>query len=67
MLSSVLAQMQQLAQIPSTVSQKAAFTALSPRLSGDYQVQVAVHLALRQLRSFTQDVFRSLRHIAASN
>uniref|UniRef100_A0A673MW85 Uncharacterized protein n=1 Tax=Sinocyclocheilus rhinocerous TaxID=307959 RepID=A0A673MW85_9TELE len=45
---------------------KAAFPALSPRLSGD-QVQVAIHLSLQQLRSFTQDVFRSLRHIAASN
>uniref|UniRef100_A0A671R5K2 Uncharacterized protein n=1 Tax=Sinocyclocheilus anshuiensis TaxID=1608454 RepID=A0A671R5K2_9TELE len=62
----VLAQVQQLAQIPSTVSQTAAFPALSPRLSGD-QVQVAIHLSLQQLRSFTQDVLRSLRHIAASN
>uniref|UniRef100_A0A8C1XHU8 Colony stimulating factor 3 (granulocyte) b n=1 Tax=Cyprinus carpio TaxID=7962 RepID=A0A8C1XHU8_CYPCA len=66
-LSAQVHQMQQLAQIPSTVSQKAAFPALSPRLSGDYQVQVAIHLSLQQLRSFTQDVFRSLRHIAASN
>ncbi|XP_058610195.1 colony stimulating factor 3 (granulocyte) b isoform X1 [Onychostoma macrolepis] len=66
-LSDQIYQMQQLAQTPSTVSQKAAFTALSPRLNSDYRVQVAIHLSLRQLRSFTQDVFRSLRHIAASN
>ncbi|XP_043090044.1 colony stimulating factor 3 (granulocyte) b [Puntigrus tetrazona] len=66
-LSAQVQQMQELAQIPSTVSQKAVFTPLSPRLSGDYEVQVALHLSLQQLRSFTQDVFRSLRHIAASN
>ncbi|KAK2887363.1 hypothetical protein QQF64_013512 [Cirrhinus molitorella] len=66
-LSAQVHEMQQLAQIPSTASQKAAFTALSSRLNSDYQIQVAVHLSLQQLRSFTQDVFRSLRYIAASN
>ncbi|KAL0150851.1 hypothetical protein M9458_053770 [Cirrhinus mrigala] len=66
-LSAQVHKMQELAQIPSTVSQKAAFAALSPRLSSDYQIQVAVHLSLQQLRHFTQDVFRSLRHIAVSN
>lgn len=66
MLFSVLVQMQQLAQIP-TESQKTTFPALSPQLNSDYRVQMAIHLCLQQLRSFTQDVFRSLRHIAVSN
>ncbi|XP_051729745.1 colony stimulating factor 3 (granulocyte) b [Ctenopharyngodon idella] len=62
-LSAQLHEMQRLAQIPSTESQK-AFTL---QLNSDYQVRVAAHLSLKQLRSFTQDVFRSLRHIALSN
>ncbi|XP_067267745.1 colony stimulating factor 3 (granulocyte) b [Chanodichthys erythropterus] len=62
-LSAQLHEMQRLAQIPSTESKK-AFTL---QLNGDYQVRVAAHLSLKQLRSFTQDVFRSLRHIALSN
>ncbi|XP_051526808.1 LOW QUALITY PROTEIN: colony stimulating factor 3 (granulocyte) b [Myxocyprinus asiaticus] len=65
-LSSQVQEMQQLAQIPSTVSQK-AFPDLSPNLDSDYQVQVTTHLSLQQLRSFTQDVFRSLRQIAVSS
>uniref|UniRef100_A0A9J7Y3J0 Colony stimulating factor 3 (granulocyte) b n=1 Tax=Cyprinus carpio carpio TaxID=630221 RepID=A0A9J7Y3J0_CYPCA len=65
-LSAQVHKMQQLAQIP-TESQKTTFPAISPQLSSDYHVQVAIHLCLQQLRSFTHDVFRSLRHIAASN
>uniref|UniRef100_A0A671NBU5 Colony stimulating factor 3 (granulocyte) a n=1 Tax=Sinocyclocheilus anshuiensis TaxID=1608454 RepID=A0A671NBU5_9TELE len=65
-LSAQVQKMQQLAQ-PATESQKTAFPALSPQLNSDYHVQVAIHLSLQQLRSFTQDVFRSLRYIAVSN
>ncbi|XP_051991532.1 colony stimulating factor 3 (granulocyte) b [Xyrauchen texanus] len=65
-LSAQVKKMQQLAQISSKVSQK-AFPDLSPSLDSNYQVQVITHLSLQQLRSFTQDVFRSLRQIAVSN
>ncbi|CAM4630177.1 unnamed protein product [Leuciscus chuanchicus] len=56
---------QRLAQIPSPESQD-GFPGLSLQGRSDYQVQVAAHLTLQQLRSFTQDVFRTLRHISAS-
>uniref|UniRef100_A0A672M4N4 Uncharacterized protein n=1 Tax=Sinocyclocheilus grahami TaxID=75366 RepID=A0A672M4N4_SINGR len=65
-ITDLAAQMQQLAQT-ATESQKTVFPALSPQLNSNYHVQVAIHLSLQQLRSFTQDVFRSLRHIAVSN
>lgn len=37
---------------------------LASRLHGDYEVQVAVHLTLTQLRSFCHDMIRSLRAAA---
>ncbi|XP_030264388.1 uncharacterized protein LOC115576040 isoform X2 [Sparus aurata] len=37
---------------------------LARRLHGNYEVQVAVHLSLTQLRSFCHDLIRSLRAIA---
>ncbi|KAG7233405.1 hypothetical protein INR49_007057 [Caranx melampygus] len=37
---------------------------LGRRLHGNYEVQVAVHLTLTQLRSFCHDLIRSLRAIA---
>ncbi|KAK7125223.1 hypothetical protein R3I94_019308 [Phoxinus phoxinus] len=58
-------EVQRLAQIPSPESQD-GFPGLSLQRHSDFQVQVAAHLTLRQLRSFTQDVFRTLRHISAS-
>ncbi|XP_077089856.1 colony stimulating factor 3 (granulocyte) b isoform X2 [Siphateles boraxobius] len=58
-------EVQRLAQIPSPESQD-GFPGLSLHLRSDYQVQVAAHLTLQQLRSFTQDVFRTLRHISVS-
>ncbi|XP_039519185.1 colony stimulating factor 3 (granulocyte) b [Pimephales promelas] len=58
-------EVQRLAQIPSPESQD-GFPGISLQLRSDYQVQVAAHLTLQQLRSFTQDVFRTLRHISAS-
>ncbi|KAA0710754.1 hypothetical protein E1301_Tti019519 [Triplophysa tibetana] len=64
-LSTQVQQIQQLAQIPVTVSQR-NIPDISSRLSSDYIVQVAAHLSLQQLRRFTQDVFRCLRHIAVS-
>ncbi|XP_010865172.2 uncharacterized protein LOC105007811 [Esox lucius] len=38
-------------------------SALSARLQGDYEVQVASHFTLLHLRDFTQDLKRSLRNI----
>lgn len=37
---------------------------LASRLHGNYEVQVAVHLTLTQLRSFCHDLIRSLRAVA---
>uniref|UniRef100_A0A3Q3IB71 Granulocyte colony-stimulating factor n=1 Tax=Monopterus albus TaxID=43700 RepID=A0A3Q3IB71_MONAL len=37
---------------------------LASRLPGNYEVQVAVHLTVSQLRSFCHDLIRSLRTIA---
>ncbi|XP_069381550.1 colony stimulating factor 3 (granulocyte) b [Paralichthys olivaceus] len=37
---------------------------LASRLHGNYEVQVAVHVTLTQLRSFCHDLIRSLRAIA---
>ncbi|XP_040919396.1 granulocyte colony-stimulating factor-like [Toxotes jaculatrix] len=37
---------------------------LASRLHGNYEVQVAVHLTLTQLRSFCHDMIRSLRAVA---
>lgn len=37
---------------------------LASRLHGDYDVQVAAHLTLTQLRSFCHDLIRSLRAVA---
>ncbi|KAJ4921375.1 hypothetical protein JOQ06_022819 [Pogonophryne albipinna] len=38
---------------------------LASRLHGNYEVQVAAHLTLTQLRSFCHDLVRSLRAVAA--
>ncbi|XP_059204100.1 granulocyte colony-stimulating factor-like [Centropristis striata] len=38
---------------------------LASRLHGDYEVQVAAHLTLMQLKSFCHDLIRSLRAVAA--
>ncbi|KAK1875598.1 Alanine--tRNA ligase [Dissostichus eleginoides] len=38
---------------------------LASRLHGIYEVQVAAHLTLTQLRSFCHDLVRSLRAVAA--
>uniref|UniRef100_A0AAY4C3B6 Uncharacterized protein n=1 Tax=Denticeps clupeoides TaxID=299321 RepID=A0AAY4C3B6_9TELE len=42
---------------------RSTVTDLSSRLTGDYEVQVAAHLTLSQLLSFTQNVSRSLHNI----
>ncbi|KAJ8251873.1 hypothetical protein GJAV_G00226380 [Gymnothorax javanicus] len=36
---------------------------LAARLTGEYEVQVASHLVLHDLRSFARDLYRSLRNI----
>ncbi|XP_037391480.1 colony stimulating factor 3 (granulocyte) b [Pygocentrus nattereri] len=61
-LSAQVHKLQQEAQLTPSEPQ-AQSSSLSSRLTGDYEVQVATHLVLQQLRSFGQDVFRSLRHI----
>ncbi|XP_030649113.1 colony stimulating factor 3 (granulocyte) b [Chanos chanos] len=58
-------QMQKLAKVPAA-SQPQTATDISSRLTGDYEVQVATHLTLKQLQSFGQDIFRTLRHIVLS-
>ncbi|CAL8272612.1 unnamed protein product [Lota lota] len=37
---------------------------LAARLHGDYELQVANHLTLTQLRAFCQDIVRSMRNIS---
>lgn len=37
---------------------------LASRLHGNYEVQVATHLTLTQLRSFCHDLIRSLRAVS---
>uniref|UniRef100_A0A674DHG1 Uncharacterized LOC115170604 n=1 Tax=Salmo trutta TaxID=8032 RepID=A0A674DHG1_SALTR len=46
----------------SSVSQYGA-SGLASRLPGDYEVQVATHFTLLQLRDFTQNLKRSLRNV----
>ncbi|XP_056144685.1 uncharacterized protein LOC130120092 [Lampris incognitus] len=41
-------------------------TDLASRINGDYQLQVATHLTLIQLRSFCHDMVRSLRNLATT-
>lgn len=54
-------QMQEPGQM-SSVSQYEA-SGLASRLPGDYEVQVATHFTLLQLRDFTQNLKRSLRNV----
>ncbi|XP_066531652.1 colony stimulating factor 3 (granulocyte) b [Hoplias malabaricus] len=61
-LSSQVSKIQQLAGFPSSETPSSS-SSLSSRLTGDYEVQVATHRVLQQLRSFGQDAFRVLRHI----
>nr|XP_023676572.1 granulocyte colony-stimulating factor isoform X2 [Paramormyrops kingsleyae] len=61
-LSAQIHKMHQLAGMESTAQYKGS--GLDSRLTGDYEVQVATHLTLAQLRDFTQDIFRSLRNMA---
>lgn len=42
-------------------------TPVTLKLTGEYEVQVAIHLTLVQLLSFGQDVARSLRSLDQSN
>ncbi|XP_041939112.1 colony stimulating factor 3 (granulocyte) b isoform X2 [Alosa sapidissima] len=48
----------------SSVEAQTDVSGLSSRLTSDYEVQVATHVILAHLRSFSQDAFRSLRNIA---
>ncbi|CAN9505135.1 unnamed protein product [Ophioblennius macclurei] len=49
-----------------TETEQAASSDLASRLHGDYEVQVAIHVTLTQLRSFCHDLIRSLRVVAPS-
>ncbi|KAL2078752.1 hypothetical protein ACEWY4_026437 [Coilia grayii] len=53
---------QELSQV-SILEAQTDVSGLSSRLTGDYEVQVATHVTLAHLRSFSQDAFRSLRNI----
>lgn len=55
-------QIQELSQV-SILEAQTDVSGLSSRLTGDYEVQVATHVTLAHLRSFSQDAFRSLRNI----
>ncbi|XP_048869108.1 colony stimulating factor 3 (granulocyte) a isoform X2 [Brienomyrus brachyistius] len=61
-LSAQIHKMRQLAEMETTVQYKDS--GLDSRLTGDYEVQVATHRILAQLRDFTQNFFRSLRDMA---
>ncbi|XP_044037135.1 granulocyte colony-stimulating factor-like [Siniperca chuatsi] len=55
--------MKEVAQLGGAVDQNHSLD-LASRLHGNYDVQVAAHLTLTQLRSFCHDLIRSLRAIA---
>ncbi|XP_071754720.1 granulocyte colony-stimulating factor-like [Centroberyx gerrardi] len=57
-----ISKMQELGQLSSAEQYQSPD--LASRLNGNYEVQVANHLTLKQLRSFCHDLIRSLRHIA---
>ncbi|KAG9343810.1 hypothetical protein JZ751_013191 [Albula glossodonta] len=61
LLSQVL-QMRELAQLEAGAQYGGS--GLAAQLAGEYEVKVATHLALTQLQSFSQDMFRSLRNIS---
>lgn len=54
-------QMQKPGQMSSVAQYEAS--GLASRLPGDYEVQVATHFILLQLRDFTQNLKRSLRNV----
>ncbi|XP_045896035.1 granulocyte colony-stimulating factor-like [Micropterus dolomieu] len=56
--------MKEVAQLGGEADQNQSLD-LASHLRGSYEVQVATHLTLTQLRSFCHDLFRSLRAIAA--
>lgn len=46
-----------------SVTPKSEEPGFTLNISGSYEVQVATHLALLQLRTFSHDLVRSLRNI----
>ncbi|XP_035472426.2 granulocyte colony-stimulating factor [Scophthalmus maximus] len=57
--------MKEATQIGADSSDEIQSLDLASRLHGNYEVQVAVHVTLTQLRSFCHDLIRSLRAVAA--
>ncbi|XP_041813569.1 uncharacterized protein LOC121621241 [Chelmon rostratus] len=57
--------MKEVAQLRADVVEQNHGLDLASRLHGNYDVQVAAHLTLTQLRSFCHDLIRSLRAVAA--
>lgn len=57
-------QMKEVAQLGGDSLDQNQSLDLASRLHGNYEVQVAVHLTLTQLRSFCHDLIRSLRAVA---
>ncbi|KAF7649149.1 hypothetical protein LDENG_00146180 [Lucifuga dentata] len=62
-LNTHISKIKELAQLGTSMEQYHS-PDLASRLHGNYEVQVAVHLTLQQLRSFCHDMIRSLRHIS---
>ncbi|XP_042559115.1 colony stimulating factor 3 (granulocyte) a [Clupea harengus] len=65
-IKDLLSKVQRIQKLSHVSSQSAEtdMSSLSSRLTGDYEVQLATHVILGHLRSFAQDVFRSLRNLA---
>lgn len=66
MCTDVLFAFQMLKWVLGEVAQPTS-TPVTLRLTGEYEVQVAVHLTLVQLQSFGQDVARCLRSLDQSD
>ncbi|XP_008293024.1 uncharacterized protein LOC103366932 [Stegastes partitus] len=60
-LQTHITKMKEAAQLSSDVSDQNQIPDLASRLQGNYEVQVAGHVTLMQLRSFCHDLIRSLR------
>nr|XP_046272496.1 granulocyte colony-stimulating factor-like isoform X2 [Scatophagus argus] len=63
-LQTHLHKMEEEVQLGSSVMDQTHSVDLTSRLRGNYEVQVAAHLTLTQLRSFCHDLIRSLRAVA---
>ncbi|XP_028268205.1 uncharacterized protein LOC114440112 [Parambassis ranga] len=65
-LQTTINKMKEVAQLSDSSADQAHVPYLSRPLDGSYEVQVAVHVTLTQMRSFCHDLMRSLRVVAPS-